>query len=65
MLDHLIEYNDRHVQQLSGKKLWYAVIRVMEEEEEEIKSHINKITIDTSFQSPVAMNTQKKDTSVL
>ena len=34
MLDHLNEYNDHHGQQLSSKKLRYAVIRVMEEEEE-------------------------------
>ena len=31
MLDHLNEYNDRHGQLLSSKKLQDAVIRVMEE----------------------------------
>ena len=32
----------------------------MEEEEEEIENNINKITIYTSFQSPVALNSQNK-----
>ena len=36
----------------------------MEEEEEEIKSNVNNITKDTSFQSPVAMNAQKKDANI-
>ena len=56
MLDHLNEYNDRHGQQMSNKNLRDAVIRVMKEEEEEIESNINNITMDTSYQSPVAMN---------
>ena len=64
MLDHLNEYNDHHGQKLPNKKLRDAVIRVTEEEEEEIKSHINNITIDTSFQSPVAMNAKKKDANM-
>ena len=33
----------------------------MEEEEEEIEHNINNITCNTSFQSPVGMNVQKKD----
>ena len=32
----------------------------MEEEEEEIENNINNITINTSFQSPVALNAQNK-----
>ena len=49
MLDHLNEYNDRHGQRLSSKKLKEAVLQVMEEEEEEIERNINNITCDTSF----------------
>ena len=33
----------------------------MEQEEEEIEPNINNITCDTSFQSPVTKNVQKKD----
>ena len=33
----------------------------MEQQEEEIKHNINNITCNTSFQSPVTMNVQKKD----
>ena len=36
----------------------------MKEEEEEIKRNINNITCDTSFQSSIAMNVQKKDASL-
>ena len=61
MLDHLNEYNDRHSQILSSKNFKEAVLRVMEEEEEEIERNINNITCDTSFESPVTMNVQKKD----
>ena len=60
-LDRLNEYNDRHGQRLSSKKLKEAVLRVMVEEEEEIECSINNITCDTSFQSPISMNVQKKD----
>ena len=61
MLDHLNGYNDRHGQLFPSKKLRDAVIRVMKEEEEEIESNINNFTMDTSFQSPIAMNAQNKD----
>ena len=61
MLDHLNEYNDHHGQRLSSKNLNEAVICVMEQEEEEIERNINKITFNTSFQSPVTVNVQKKD----
>ena len=60
MLDHINEYNECHGKQLSSKKLQEAILRVMEEEEEEIKSNVNNIIAETSFQSPVAMNAQKK-----
>ena len=35
ILDHLNEYQDRHVQRLSSKNFKEAVLRFMEEEEEE------------------------------
>ena len=61
ILDHLNEYHDCHGQILSSKKLKEAVLRVMEQEEEEIERNIDTITCDTSFESPVTMNVQKKD----
>ena len=64
MLEHLKKYNERHSQRLSSKKLRDAVIRVMEKEEEEIESHTNNITMDTSFKSPVPMNAKKKDANM-
>ena len=36
----------------------------MEEGEEEIEIHINNITMNTSFQSPISMNAQKKVSNV-
>ena len=60
MLDHLNEYNDPHGQIFSSKKLKQAILQVMEDEEEEIERNINNITCDTSFQSLIAMNVQKK-----
>ena len=62
MLDHLNEYHNRHGQILSSKNIKEAVLRVMEEEEEEIERNINNITCDTSFQSIVAMDVHKNDT---
>ena len=53
ILDTLNKYQDRHGQRLSSKNIKEAVLRVMEEEEEEIKCNINNITCDTSFQSHV------------
>ena len=47
---------------MSREKLKEAVLPVTEEQEEEIESNINNITCDTSFQSPVTVNVQKKDT---
>ena len=60
MLYHLNEYHDRHVQRLSNKKLKESVLCVIEEEEEKTERNINNIPCDTQFQSPVAMNVQKK-----
>ena len=59
--DHLNEYHDRHSQRLSSKNLKEAVLRDMEQEEEEIKRNINNIKCDNSSESPVTMNVQKKD----
>ena len=64
VFDHLKEYHDRHGQILSSKKLEKDVLRIMEEEEEEIERNINNITCNTSFQSPKAMNAQKKDANL-
>ena len=51
-LDTLNEYQDRHSQRLSSKKLREVVRRVMNEEVLEMERNINNITFDTSFQSP-------------
>ena len=56
-------YQDCHGQRLSSKKLKEAVLRVMDEEEEEIEHNINNITCDTPFQSTVTKNVQKKDSN--
>ena len=47
ILDHLNEYHDCHGQILSSKNLKEAVLRVMEQQEEEIERNINNITYDT------------------
>ena len=60
LLDHLNKYNDRHGERLSSKHIKEAVLRVMDDEEEEIERNINNIICSTSFQSPFAMNVQKK-----
>ena len=54
------EYQDRQGQRLSSKNLKEAVLRVMEQQQEEIEHNLNNITCDTSFQSPVTNNEQKK-----
>ena len=61
ILDHLNRYQDRHGQRFPNKKLKEYVLCVMEQQEEEIEHNINNITCDTSFESPVTMNVQKKD----
>ena len=61
ILDDLNEYHDRHGQRLSSKNIKEAVLCVTEQQEEEIECNINNITCNTSFESPVTMNSQKKD----
>ena len=56
MLDHLNEYQDRHSQRLSSKKLKESVLRVMGDKKEEIERNINNITCNTSFKFLVQMN---------
>ena len=58
--DHINEYHDRHSQIFYSENIKEAVLRVMEQEEEEIIHNINNITRDTSFESPVTMNKQNK-----
>ena len=60
ILDHLNGYQDCHGQRFSSKNLKEAVLRVMEQEEEELERNINSITCDTSFESPVTMNVKRK-----
>ena len=64
MIEHLNEYNDHCGQRLSSKYIKEAALRVIEEEEEEIKRNINNITCDNSFQSLIAMNVQNKDANL-
>ena len=63
ILDHLSTYYDRHGQIFSSKKLKEAVLRVMEQQEEEIERNINNVTCDTPFQSPVTKSVQKKNSN--
>ena len=63
VLDTLNEYQDRHGQRFSGKKLREAVGRVMNEELEEMERNINNITCNTPFQSPGTNIAQEKDAS--
>ena len=51
ILYHLNWYQDRCGHKFSSKKLKEAVLRVMEQEKEEIEHNINNITSDTSFES--------------
>ena len=64
ILDHLDEYNERRGKQFSSKSIQEAVLGVMEQKEEEIENNVNNIKMDTSFQSHVAMNAQKKDSNM-
>ena len=47
ILDTLNRYQDCHDQRLSSKKLKEAVLRVMDEEEEDIERNINNVTCDS------------------
>ena len=60
MLDHLNEHNCCHRKPFSRKNIQEAVIRVLGEEEEDAKSNVNKVTMDNSFQSIVAIIEQTK-----
>ena len=61
ILDTLNKYQYRHGNRVSSKKLKEAVLRLMDEEEEEMERNINNITCDTIFQSPVTKTVKKKD----
>ena len=63
IFDTLNRYQDRHGQRFSSKKLKEAVLRVMDEEEEDIEHNINNVICDTPFQSPLTKIVQKKDAS--
>ena len=60
IIDTLNRYQDRHGQRFSSEKLKEAVLRVMDEEEEDIKRNINNITCDDPFQFPGTKNVQRK-----
>ena len=49
----LLHINERHITPLSKEKFQDAVIRVMED-------NINNVTMDNLFQSPVTINAQNK-----
>ena len=59
----LNRYQDRQVQIFSSKNLKEAVLRIMDEEEEDIERNINNVTCNTPFQSPFIKSVQKKDAS--
>ena len=61
LLDTLVKDNNRKGKTLSNDKIQQAVGKVMEETETEFEGNINKITCDTSFQSPI----QKKDVATI
>ena len=64
MLDSQLDHNYHHVTPFSSKKLQEAVSRVMEAEEKGSESNLNTVTINTLFQSPVTITTQKKYANV-
>ena len=67
ILDSLIDHNYRHGTPFSSENLQEAGIRVMEEAEEgenDSKLNVNNINMDTLYQSPVTINTQRKDKNV-
>ena len=63
VLENLNKFKDHNGQRLSSKKLREAVLRVMDEGEEEMERNINNFTCDTSFQYPVTKTVQKKGAS--
>ena len=50
---------------MSNEKLQEAVIRVMKDEEKYAKRNVNNVNKVTLFQSPVTVNSQKKDANVI
>ena len=61
MLETLVDYNDHNNATFSNENIRQAISTVMEEREEEehdIISDANNVTIDTFYQSPVTTNTQ-------
>ena len=53
LLNNLLNDNNRKGAPLSNEKSRQAVGKVMEETEAEFERNINKITCNTSFQSPI------------
>ena len=67
MLKTLVDYNDHHNAPLSNENLRKEVIKVMaetEEEERNINSDSNNVTINTFYQSPSTTNTQRKNANI-
>ena len=67
MLDSLLNHNDCHGTPLSSKKIQGAVSRFIaetEEEEKDAERNIKNVSMDTLFQSPVTINTQRKNENV-
>ena len=66
-LETVINYNDHHNAPLPNEKLQQAIHTVMaetEEEERNIISDANNVTMYTFCRSPVTTNTQRKNTNV-
>ena len=67
VLDNLVNHNDRHNSPLSNEKLRQEVIEVIaetEEEERNAQNNANNVTMDTFCQSPITINTQRKNEKV-
>ena len=61
MLENLIKVNNLKGEPFPNKRLWQAVIDVIEETDAEHEHNINGITCDDSYHSP----TKKKDLSTI
>ena len=61
LLKTLVDDNNRNGAPLSNEKLRQAVGKLMEETEAELERNMKKFTMDTSFESLITMNVQKKD----
>ena len=57
MLDYLLDDNECHDTPSSRENIQEAVIKVMED-------NVNNVTMDTLFQYPVTINPQKKDANM-